>query len=235
MRENTANPCNLCTQKHTSVFCNAREENLPEIDDYKKCGIYKKGQRLFQESQPAFGVFCISQGKVKVVKSGEDGKEQILRFAMEGDMLGYRAILGDEHFSVSAIAMEDTKVCYIPREQFYNVIDHDGAVTKEVMKRLSDELKKAQDKITVLSQKSVRERTAETLLFLKGVFGCESDKETINVLLTREELGNLIGTATETTIRILSEFKNEGLIELNGKKIRLLKIDGLLKIASIQD
>lgn len=234
MKEKNVVLCDLCLQKNYSVFCNAKQESIPEIDDYKTYEIYKKGQLIFRESQPAFGVYCISSGKVKVTKSGEEGKEQILRFAKEGDMLGYRALLGGNSFSVSAIAMEDTKVCYIPKEHFYNVIEHDGEVSREIMKRLSDELKKAQNKIIILSQKSVRERTAETLLFLMGIFGMEKDG-TIKVLLTREETANLIGSATETVIRVLSDLKHEGLIEFSGKKIKILNAKELSKSANLYD
>ncbi|MBX7240984.1 MAG: Crp/Fnr family transcriptional regulator [Bacteroidia bacterium] len=227
--------CIECKQRKNSIFCKTGEDSLEKMDDYKSCNIYKKGQTIFQQSQYAFGVYCINAGKAKLVQTGEEGKEQIVRLAKEGDVLGYRALLSGDHYSVTAIAIEDANICFIPKETFFDVLDKESTISTQIMKRLAEDLKRAQERITNFTQKTVRERAAETLLFLKEVFGFESDGTTLNVTLSREEMASLMGTATETTIRLLSELKNDHIIEYNGKRIRLLKIRELTKIANLFD
>ena len=137
--------------------------------------------------------------------------------------------------SASAVALEDTQVCFIPKDLFINVLKHDTGLAFEMMKLLSDELHKAELKITHLAQKPIRERLAETLLFIKETYGFEEDGITLNVRLSREEIANLVGTATESAIRLLSEFKKDGMVELDGKKIKILKHKELIRTANLQD
>lgn len=204
--------------------------------DYKKnCTSYKKGQQIFHENTYPFGLYCISSGKIKIARTGDEGKEQIIRLAKAGDILGYRALLSGDKYSCYAEAIEDSALCFIPKDEFLNLVNKNANVSIGLMKLLSEDLKVAQQKITDLAQKPVRERLAEALLVLKETYGFEGDDATLNVVLSREELANIIGTATETTIRLISEFKNDGIIELNGKKIKIIQIGKLTKIANIHD
>ncbi|MFN0202095.1 MAG: Crp/Fnr family transcriptional regulator [Bacteroidia bacterium] len=205
------------------------------MDENKHGMVFKKGQHLFHENGYATGIYCINQGKLKLFQTGGEGKEQIVRFAKEGDVLGYRALMSGDTLSVSAVALEEVHVCFLPREAFFSVISSENTVSFEIIKRLSDDLRALQEKVTLLAQKSVRERAAETLLFLKETFGFEGDNQIINVALSREEIAGLIGTATETAIRLLSDFKHEGLIELAGKKIKILDVKGLVRLANMYD
>ncbi len=227
--------CQSCAQRFTSVFCKAKQEFIEEINEQKICNIYKKGQTLFNEGSYPFGVYCINDGKVKLSHLGDDGKEQIIRLLRGGDVLGYRALLSGERYSASAIALEDTQVCFIPKELFISVLKSDTGLAFEMMKLLSDELHKAEVKLTHLAQKPIRERLAETLLFIKETYGFEADGVTLSVRLSREEIANLVGTATESTIRLLSEFKKDGMVELDGKKIKILRQKELIKTANLQD
>jgi CRP/FNR family transcriptional regulator len=204
--------CQQCAQRFNSVFCKAREEHIEVINDKKVCNIYKKGQQLFNEGAYPLGVFCINDGKVKLSHHGDDGKEHIIRLLKGGDVLGYRALLSGDRYSASAIALEDTQVCFIPKDVFVNVLQHDAGMAFEMMKVLSDELHRSEIKLTHLAQKPIRERLAETLLFIKETYGFEADGITLAVKLSREEIANLVGTATESTIRLLSEFKKDGMI-----------------------
>jgi len=227
--------CQSCAQRFTSVFCKAKQEFISEINEQKICNVYKKGQTLFNEGSYPFGVYCINDGKVKLSHLGDDGKEQIIRLLRGGDVMGYRALLSGERYSASAIALEDTQVCFIPKELFISVLKNDTGLAFEMMKLLSDELHKAEVKLTHLAQKPIRERLAETLLFIKETYGFESDGITLSVRLSREEIANLVGTATESTIRLLSEFKKDGMVELDGKKIKILRHKELVKTANLQD
>nr|MBP6660142.1 Crp/Fnr family transcriptional regulator [Chitinophagales bacterium] len=163
-----------------------------------------------------------------------EGKEQIVRMAKPGDIIGYKALLSGDRYSATAAALEDCNVCFIPREIFLVILQKDASLSFEMMKLLSNELKRAEEKITHLAQKPVRERVAETILFLKETYGLDTENQ-INVALSREEIANLVGTATETAIRLLSEFNKDHIIELNGKKIKILDQNKLVKTANLFD
>jgi CRP-like cAMP-binding protein len=227
--------CQVCESRLSSVLGKARKEHLDEINIQKVCNIYKKGQIIFHEGAHPFGVYCVNTGKIKLSHLGDDGKEQIIRLLKVGDITGYRALLSGDRYAASAIALEDTHVCFIPKELFVNILKNDAGLAFEIMRLLSDELHRAELQLTHLAQKPVRERLAETLLFIKETYGYEEDGVTLNVRFSREEIANLVGTATESTIRLLSEFKRDGMVELDGKKIKILKFRELLKTANLQD
>ncbi len=227
--------CQNCKKRFTSVFCRVENDTMDSINDEKVCTPYKKGQIIFHEGSRPLGIYCVNRGKIKLVKLGEDGKEQILRLIKPGDLMGYRALLSGDRYSASAVVMEDSGICFIPKELFMGVLQKDGVLSMEIMKLLSDDLRKAETSITHLAQKPGRERLAEALLFIKETYGFEDDGKTIDLKITREELANIVGTATETTIRLLSELKNEGVLQLEGKKIAILNLTKLVKIANIDD
>lgn len=227
--------CNDCNARYGSVFCNLKDENLQTLNGSKSCGMYKKGSVVFNEGQNPYGLYCVNKGKVKVFQTGNEGKEQIVRLAKEGDILGYRALLSGDRYSCSAEVLEESSVCFIPKEIFFKLIDSDGPLSLEIMKLLSKDLRKAEHKITDLAQKPVRERMAEALLFLKETYGFEDDGFTLNVVLSREDLANIVGTATETAIRLLSEFKSDGMVSQNGKKIQINNLNRLVQVANIID
>lgn len=196
---------------------------------------FRKGQVIFGEGAHPLGLYCVNNGKIKLSHRGEDGKEQIVRLSKEGDVLGYRALLTNERYNATAVALDDTEICFIPRDTFFNVLKNNPDLSFEIIKMLSTELRKAEDRITDLAQKPVRERMAEGLLFLKETYGYEADGSTINIVLSREDIANLVGTATETAIRLLSEFKNDKIVEFIGKKIRILDAERLVRTAHLYD
>jgi CRP/FNR family transcriptional regulator len=179
------------------------------------------------------GIYCLSKGAIKLTKSNKDGKEQIVRFAREGEFLGYRALIADEPLVATATCIEDTICCFIPKQIFLDLLESNQLINKHMLKSLCHELGIADEKIQSLAQKSVRERLAETLLFLQKTFLDEknTDPNLISVTLPREDIANIVGTATETVIRLLSEFKADKLIDMEGKRIRILNKDGLERIS----
>lgn len=227
--------CLNCNVRYQSVFCNLTTENLDEINMQKHCTAFKKGHILFTEGTYPQGLYCINHGKVKLTIAGDQGKEQIIRLAASGDVLGYRAMLSNDFYNATATAIADTEVCFIPKETFYKLIDSNNDLSRSFLSLLSTELKDVQQRMTDIAQKPVRERIAESLLLLKEIYGFEADGSTINVLLSREEIANLAGTATETTIRTLSEFNNSGIIELVKKKIRIINQRELVAQANVVD
>lgn len=219
--------------KDKSIFCHLQMDELITIDEHKSCIPYKKGQIIFNEGNYPLGVYCINKGKVKLAHAGQDGKEQIVKLAKEGDVLGYRSMLSSERYNASAIALEDTHICFISKEVFFSLLRKNPTLSLEIIRMLALELRLTENRLTDIAQKPVRERMAEALLFLKETYGFEKDNATISVVLSREDIANLVGTATETAIRLLSEFKHDKIVVFVGKKIKILDMDKLVKTANI--
>ncbi len=227
--------CDECADSGSSFFCDLQSQELKDISVNKTHHSYKKGQIIFHEGNQPFGLFCVSEGKIKIHKLGESGKDQIVRFAKKGDILGYRALLSSEAYSASATAMEGAVICHITKNAFNKVLDSNNALMLKTITHLTKDLKGSENKIMNMAQKPVRERIAESLLMLKGSFGLLEDGKTINITLTRKEISDIAGATTETTIRTLSEFKKDGVIDFNGKKVSIINIRELTHIAKIFD
>ncbi len=227
--------CTHCAKRFTNVFCNTQYDSLENLNLEKICSTYKKGESIFKEGTRPHGIFCVNFGKIKLSKMGDDGKEQIIRLVKAGDPLGYRAILSGDKYSSSAVAIEDSGVCFIPKEFFMNILEKDSNLSLEMMKLLSDDLRKAEVQITHLAQKPVRERVAEAVLFIKETYGFEADGKTIDASFSREDIANIVGTATETAIRLLSEMNKDKILQLSGKKIIILDMQKLVKTANLCD
>lgn len=178
------------------------------------------------------GVYCVHRGKIKLYTLGTEGKEQIIRFVTKGDLIGYRSILSDEPISASATALEDTHACYIPKSSFFKVIEDNPKFSLNMLQLSCHELGEAGKMITSLAQKSVKERLAEILLILRTTFG-EDDDGYLNISLTREEIANMVGTATESVIRLISELRKDGFIDSKGKRIKVNDGSALREIASV--
>lgn len=226
--------CETCSTRHRSLFSSLPHQEVVELDQSKTCQLFKKGEVIFHEGGIPHGVYCIKNGKVKIYKTGIEGKDQIIRFAKDGDMLGYRSLLSNEKYNGTAACLEDSVVCFIPKEEILKLVSENSCLALNIMKAACHELGEASNIITNLAQKSIKERLAEVLLILQANFGLD-EKGTIQVVLTREEIANIVGTATESIIRLLSEFDKDKLIELEGKKIRLINIASLQRLAKLQD
>jgi CRP-like cAMP-binding protein len=224
--------CNKCALESGSLFRHLTPDEVITINFEKEFRQYKRGDVLYQEGNRISGFYCINSGIIKVYKTGFDGKEQIIRFARSGDIIAYRSVLSNEAACTSAKVIEDCQVCFIPSEILISLIKTNSDYALELLKLACHELGEANSFITDIAQKTVRERLAEVLLFLVNDFGID-DQQYLQISLTREELANIVGTATESVIRLLSEFKSDKLVELNGRKIRIMNKKGLEKISNV--
>jgi CRP-like cAMP-binding protein len=225
-------PCDLCGSRKNSLFSALPESQLCAISEVKNLIPHRRGQILYYEGTKPLGIFCVNAGVIKVYKTASNGKEQILYLAKAGDFLGYSALLGEENYTSSAMIIEDAKICFIPREAFLGSMMKNAEFFKRITKQICHELGVMEEKLTDASQKSIRERLALLLLQLANTYGVDGGGyQRINLLLTREELAGMVGTATESVIRLLSEFKKDGLIELEGKKILLKDKKGLARLS----
>lgn len=227
--------CDHCTARFGSVFCHLTHDDLQLVNQNKWCQTVHKGQQIFSEGAYPHGIFCVNNGKIKIHQMGNEGREQIVRLAKEGDVVGYRSLLSGEPYNCSATALDDTSICFIPKNVFLDLIEKNKDLSMQIIQLLSKNLRQAENTILHLAQKSVRERMAEALLFLKEIYGVEQDGETLTVSLSREEIATLVGTATETAIRLLSEFKSGKMVEFVGKKIKITNQKELLKTANINE
>lgn len=194
----------------------------------------KKNQIIFLEGTRPLGVYSITSGRIKIYKTGVEGKDQIIQILKSGDLMGYRAMLSEEQYPVSAETLEDTALCFIPKKDFIGAMSSNADLTKEVIKSLSKDLTNMADSITVLAQKPVRERLAGALMVLIDTYDIDESKGVSNgINLTREDLANMVGTATETLIRLLHDFKDEQLIETQGRKILIKNKEKLKKVANL--
>src|SRR5690606_6056797 len=169
---------------------------------------------------------------VKVVKTASNGKEQIIRLAQRGEFLGYTSLIGEETYSNTATIVQDAKICFVPKDTFLDILAGDTRFHRRITQALCQDVGVMEDKLTDATQKTIRERLAFALLKLSDNYGVEGgDSSKIDIALTREELAGLVGTATETVIRLLSEFKKDKLIEFEGKKIVILDKRGLARLS----
>lgn len=219
--------CSGCLVRKNSLFSSFGEGEIDHLDAHKFCSFYKKNQPLFIDGSFPRGVFCLNHGKVKVFARGDEGKEQIIHIAKAGEVIGFRSMFSGEPYTMSAETLEESNICFISKDDFLNMIDTNPTLRNGVMKELSKDLSERALALTNMAQKSVRERLAFSLVILDDIY----EGEEIN--LSREDLANFVGTATETLIRLLKEFKEDGMIEIHVRKLAIIDKIGLRKVAGM--
>lgn len=224
--------------KFLSVFNDKSFKEILSKEDYnkyieaKKTVFFNKGEALFEEGSNVDGIYFIENGTAKLYKLGFNRKEQILRFIKEGDIIGYRALLIDEAYQATAEAMSDLQAIFIPSDVFLHLLEVDSRLSYTMLQKISFELGESSNTVTFLAQKTVRERLAEVLLLLEQKLGTDPEGF-IKISLTREEIANLIGTATESAIRLISEFKQDDYIAVEGRNIKILNHEKLKKLGHV--
>lgn len=224
--------------KFLSVFNDKSFKEILSKEDYnkyieaKKTIFFNKGEALFEEGSNVDGIYFIENGTAKLYKLGFNRKEQILRFIKEGDIIGYRALLIGEAYQATAEAMSDLQAIFIPSDVFLHLLEVDSQLSYTMLQKISFELGESSNTVTFLAQKTVRERLAEVLLLLEQKLGTDPEGF-IKISLTREEIANLIGTATESAIRLISEFKQDDYIAVEGRNIKILNHEKLKKLGHV--
>ncbi|UJH68492.1 Crp/Fnr family transcriptional regulator [Allomuricauda sp. SCSIO 65647] len=210
--------CENCIVRQFNALRAMNKEELKKVSDSKTTKKIKKGESLFEEGEKLNGVFCVRNGVSKLSKLSANGKDQIVKLAARGEVMGQRSVIAEEHSNLSAVAVNDMEVCFIPKESIINTLQTNPNFTLEVLRHMAHDLKEADDVIVNMSQKTVKQRIAEAFLYLKNNFG-EDEEGFLALTLSREDIANVVGTATESAIRIISEFKKKGLIHSSGKKL----------------
>ena len=213
--------CEHCIVREFSSLKALNKEELVKMAECKTSVTIKKGGLIFEEGDTINGIYCVKDGICKLTKLSPNGKDHILKLVKKGELLGQRSLISNEPVNLSAMALEDMEVCFIPKNEIMNFFDSNNQFSMNVMKTICGDLKEADDIMVNLAQKSVKKRLSITLLYLEDTFGKNEDSS-LKIQLSRDELASMIGTATESCIRLLSDFNKLGLIELNGKKISIL-------------
>jgi CRP-like cAMP-binding protein len=222
--------CEQCIVREISSLKVLKKEELVRLAECKTSSIIKKGDPVFEEGDNVNGIYCITVGVCKLSKLSANGKDQIVKLAKAGELLGQSSMISDELANLSAVALEDMEVCFIPKSEVLNFFDNNNKFSMNLMKTICGDLKETSDHLVSVSQKTVKERLAETLIYLQDSFGKNEDGS-LRIQLSREEMAGMIGTATESCIRLLSDFNKLGLIALNGKKIIIKDLGKLKRIA----
>ncbi len=204
-------------------------ESLKELSSKQQIKSFKKKETIFTEGDTANSLYLLNKGKVKVYKSHEIGKDFITRLLQPGDFFGYLPLLEETDHTSSAEALEDCEITIFPKGDFFTLLEQSPAVMQQFIKLLSGNIAEKQDELIKLAYSSVRKRTAEALVKLKERYQEKSDKD-FSMAIAREDLAKMVGTATESLIRTLSDFREEGLIKIDGSTISILQAEKLARM-----
>ncbi len=232
MQERSYNADN-CIDNPKSVFAVLTPKEKDYLKQNYTCAFYKKGEIIFKEGDKPVGLMCLSEGKVKIFKEGVGGREQIVRMAKPVGFIGYRALFAEENHTATAVAIEDSVACIIDKDSLYRVMKSNADLSISIVKSFASELGFSIDRTVTLTQKHIRGRLAESLIFLKDTYGYEDDGKTIKIYLSREDVANLSNMTTSNAIRTLSTFAQEGVISIDGRKIRILDLHKLERISDL--
>lgn len=200
------------------------QENLDTlIASTQKKTFIKKKQYLFSEGGYPNALYFLSKGSIKGYQTNEEGREYILNLYKVGDFIGIPDLIEEHQYRESTVALEDSELIIIPRDEFFTLLHKNRDVSAKFIKILSDNLTEKEERLLKLAYNSVRKRVAEALLLVAKQYKKE-DEQKFKLSISREDLANIVGASTETVIRTLSDFKDEKLIEISGGKITLVDV-----------
>lgn len=225
-QEEQSKRCENCIVKQFNNLKALSKEELKHVSDAKITKKIKKGEVIFNEGEKLNGIFCVRDGVSKVSKLSSNGKDQILKLVSKGEVLGQSSIISDEASKLKATAINNMEVCFIPKEKITIPLKDNSKFTIAILKTMVKDLNESNDNILMFSQKSVKQRIAQSLLYIRNHYG-EDEEGYLNLILTREDLANVVGTAVESCIRHISLFKKEGYIKQNKKRIAIINRKGL--------
>lgn len=194
---------------------------------------FKKNDIIYRDGEPPREVMYLIAGKVKVYKDGVNGRSQIIRAIKAVDFFGYRAFFAGEEYKTSAMAIDNCVVAFLPIQLVIKFVHENNAVSMFFIRHLAKLLGTADERTVSLTQKHIRGRLAETLLFLKDSYGVEEDGYTLSIYLSREDIASMSNMTTSNAIRTLSSFAVENMIAIDGRKIRIMQDEELRKVSKL--
>lgn len=228
---------NIPDNKHVidkmTVFKDLTKEQKKILKENSTISSYKKNEIIYKEGDKPSGLIFLAKGKVKIFKEGVGGREQIVRMAKQNGFIGFRALFAKQNYLATAQCIEPSEICTIEKNCLFDILEKNGKFSLRIIEFLASELGFSNTRTVTLTQKHIRGRLAESLLFLKDTYGFESDGNTLKVYLSREDLANLSNMTTSNAIRTLSSFSNEEVIALEGRKIKILDKISLERISEM--
>lgn len=221
--------CDSCIVKQFNALKSLTRDELMRVSACKTGKIYKKGEVIFEEGETLNGVYCVRDGVCKLSKLSENGKDQVVKLVVKGGLLGKRSLVSEQQTNLKAVALNDMEMCFIPKSEIMNDLSKNPKFTMDVLKEMAHDLKESDVSLVNMAQKSVKTRMAEILLYIEDNFGVDEDGY-LSIVLSREDYAGIVGTATESAIRILSVFKKGGLISTKGKQIKIEDPVGLKRV-----
>ena len=194
---------------------------------------FKKNDIIYRDGEPPREVMCLIAGKVKVYKDGVNGRSQIIRAIKAVEFFSYRAFFAGEEYKTSAMAIDNCVVAFLPIQLVIKFVHENNAVSMFFIRHLAKLLGTADERTVSLTQKHIRGRLAETLLFLKDSYGVEEDGYTLSIYLSREDIASMSNMTTSNAIRTLSSFAVENMIAIDGRKIRIMQDEELRKVSKL--
>lgn len=225
--------CERCFDAPEAIFSSLTPEQIEYVKHNHSCSFYKKNDVLFKEGDEPIGLLVLCEGKVKVFREGVGRREQIVRMVKPFGLMGFRALFANENHIATAVALEDTVVCVVDKEDLMKLIKDNSDFSLGIIESLATELGFSNRRTVALTQKHIRGRLAESLLFLKDTYGMEDDDATIKIYLSREDIANLSNMTTSNAIRTLSTFASEGVIAISGRKIKIIDFKKLERISAL--
>lgn len=216
-------PCQDCPVKEIGIFSSLCNEELRKVKDLTHQNFYRKRQIIFHEDNPCQGFYILRSGRAKLIKSSRTGRQHIIKLVNPSGVIGADAVFENSPYSFTAEAMEDSEICFVSKETFFSYLRGQPDVAVKIISMLSGELRAARSQMIDMALKDAREKMAGLLLSLAEEYGKVRDEGIVlGVLLTRSELAEMIGVSQETAIRLLSEFKENGLIKTNRRQITIM-------------
>lgn len=194
---------------------------------------FKRNELIYQENETPTHILFLVNGMAKIIKECGMGRSQVVRIIKEQSFMEFRAFFAHECNTTSAIALEDSTVAALPLDIMAELIELHHSITDYFITILAATLGETDNRFVTITQKHIRGRLAETILALKANYGIENDGKTLNVIMNRYDLASLSNMSTSNAIRTLSSFATEGLIEISGRKIRILSEEDLAKISRL--
>lgn len=222
---------NGCDLRSCFLCKGCLKEWLPAIEANRKTLSIKKGGLIFKEGEPVKGIYFLYEGKAKVHKKWGSDKELIVRLADQGTIVGHRGLGENTLYPVSGTALEPVKVCFIDLNFFQTTLKVNHDFTRELMMFFATELQESEKKMRNLAHMSVKGRIAQALLALKEKFGTTAENS-INIILSRQDLASYTGTTYETVFRIMNDLLNDKIISIDNKNISILDEERLLRFTN---
>jgi len=225
--------CTDCFTNSESIFNELTPEEQAILEKNNTCTSYKKNEIIYKEGDRPLGLICLCTGKVKIFKEGVGGRDQIIRMTKAVGFIGFRALFADDNYIASAVAIEDCTISMVDKSTLTKLIRLNSNFSLRIIKELAVELGHSNERTVTLTQKHIRGRLAESLLFLADTFGYEEDNATIKVYLAREDIANLSNMTTSNAIRTLSIFASEDVLSIDGRRLTITNLAELKKISSL--